>query len=479
MKTKRRLPVPQVAGIRSSVEIQHGRKGVARMFRRGLHGAKNWILEPEEDGAPRSVWGKLLRTAVILLPLWIALSATTDGSGRGGTSVPKAILTALLVAVVGLACLSARERRQGREEPWAELPSLGTESNEDEAVTLIGAPVEAPTLVTESPQVSKPPSGDESRSGGSIPGDSTQTTQSNASSSSRPLAGPSHQANPEGVIPLDSQGAPPVGTPFSEGVPQAIPEDVEAGHSDASATDVFLPSVPAPSPPSIISLHKATPEASYLQVRANEQEVPRPSPQATMDASKGQKEGVTDSKQDNVPEAPVHTEFQGAFRQDALPQLSPTGEPSGDPIQAAFQPDFAELGPYEVTEDPVSGDWWLTPPDAPQKEAAEEPAEEVQEQPALPPVEPQQAPVEEEAEDAPEMGGQPIYPPVVMRYFVSRVSDVTESEKEKARDEVMEWARQEFASQRRTQAEMARILGVGKATLSRWVNDDPWADPSD
>lgn len=198
-----------------------------------------------------------------------------------------------------------------------------------------------------------------------------------------------------------------------------------------------------------------------------------------MDASKGQKEGVTDSKQDNVPEAPVHTEFQGAFRQDALPQLSPTGEPSGDPIQAAFQPDFAEPGPYEVTEDPVSGDWWLTPPDAPQKEAAEEPAEEVQEQPALPPVEPQQAPVEEEAEDAPEMGGQPIYPPVVMRYFVSRVSDVTESEKEKARDEVMEWARQEFASQRRTQAEMARILGVGKATLSRWVNDDPWADPSD
>src|SRR4249920_3935230 len=114
-----RMKIPQAAGIRRSVEVQHGGRGLLLMFRRELHGAKNWTLEREEDGSHRSVWVKLFRVAVVLTPLWIVLSAVTGGPERGGhsASVGQSFFMALLVLVVGLAVFSARERRAGREEP--------------------------------------------------------------------------------------------------------------------------------------------------------------------------------------------------------------------------------------------------------------------------------------------------------------------------------------------------------------------------
>lgn len=482
METIKKARTHRTAGIRTSVEVQHGRQGVARMFRRGLHGAKNWVLEPEEDGTPRTVWAKLFRVAVVLLPLWIVLSLFTGGPDRGGnpTSAPKTVFMALVVAVIGLACLSARERRQGREEPWSDLPPLSTESNDSPSETLIDDSTEAPTLARENAQVREVSDETGHRSRWDDAGDNAQMTQSEPDAFRRPFHQPSHQATPETPLSHAGHGSRPVETRPERGVPQAIPEVVVVDHSSDLASAAPGLDVPHPFEHPQVSLHKATRESAYSQVGDDEGCVPAPTRQAIEDAAIEYETGVTEGEMKEAPEVPDHTEFRGAFHQEAIPQLSPPEVPAHGPFQEPFRTEFAEPGPYEVTEDPICHDWWLTPPDAPQEEASEEVLEVAPEELAAPPAEELVAPPEETPEAPERERQQSPYPEVVMRYFMTRVSaEVPDEDREEARIGVIEWAREEITSHRRTQAEVARILGVGKATVSRWVNDDPWADIPD
>lgn len=67
-----------------------------------------------------------------------------------------------------------------------------------------------------------------------------------------------------------------------------------------------------------------------------------------------------------------------------------------------------------------------------------------------------------------------VYPGEVVRYFASKVSLLTdEAESEMARKGVMAWAFAEVSEGRCSQSQVARLLGVGKATVSRWVNAEP------
>jgi hypothetical protein len=457
-----RVKIPEAAGIRRSVEVQHARKGFALMLRRGLHGAKNWALELEEDGSHRSVWAKLFRVLVVLTPLWIVLSAVTGGPQRGGhsASVAQSLFMALLVLVIGLAVFSARERKLGREEPWADLEvseSGDTESNE--AVDAPPEPVssEAPTDILENPQVEEV---------GSAPEPAFRPDENDESEQKTQILPP---FVPQAIENDDAT----LGVTGPEGASSPIREDFEQATSESAGdhaehTPRNAPWTPLSEAPKV-SLDKAIEEDPFEQVKGLFEEADDAVPQATgstpeMLITDGDRNDLLDT-----PTVPFRPSFRTAFRETEKPQV----EAQEGSIQGTIQPEFpclAERGPYPAKPDPIHDDWWVVAPDV---EPQEEPVTEAATASVDASYDPW-APLE--TSDLPEALEGPVtasasHPYEVQRYFASRISmDVEEGEREEARTGVMAWAIAEVSEGRRSQAEIVRLLGIGKATVSRWVN---------
>lgn len=460
-----RVKIPEAAGIRRSVEVQHARKGFGLMLRRGLHGAKNWALELEEDGSHRSVWAKLFRVLVVLTPLWIVLSAVTGGPQRGGhsASVGQSLFMALLVLVVGLAVFSARERKLGREEPWTDLE--GTESNDTESDEVLDAAssevsTEAPTRVLENPQVEEASSAAEPAFHPDENDESEQKTQI------LPPFVPQAIENDDASLVIT--GLDEVRGQVHEDFGQATSEGTVDHAEHAPRNTPWTPPAEVPK----VSFDKAIEEDSFQQVKELFEEDADVVPQAALEAPGT---ATTHSDRNDLvdnPTVPFRPTFRPAFHETEEPQV----EAQEEPIQGTIQPEFpcpAERGPYPSGPDPVHDDWWVVAPDVePEEEPVAEPVT-VHVDPSYDPWAPletsdlPEGPVESGAASTP-------YPDVVLRYFASRVSeDVGEAEVAAARAGVMAWAVAEVNEGRRSQAEVGRLLGIGKATMSRWVNAEP------
>jgi hypothetical protein len=447
------------------------------MLRRGLHGAKNWVLEPDEDGIPRGPWVKLMRAAVVLAPLWIVLSAVTGGPERGGRqiSVWQALLTAVLVALGGLAFLSARERRLGREEPWADLPDLGTRSDDSERETKVDPAPEAPTEVLENQQVSETSSETEVVTPGDIPDVSDQTSQISSDLATQvvtPLAETAHKEASESPFVQVGRGdhgdmktlvqvaTRPARDLGSEGANPQIPDALELDNPT-----VPLAAAKSGGNPVIPSFD----ERGNPQVRAGDQVAINTTP------SRPEWSSLTVTEGDNGAELAPHGEAvttvaTNPIQEELFPQVSLDKDVVTPPETSELQ---AEQGPYEVTEAPMAGDWFLTKPDV-------EPEEEPE---AAPEPEPDATsrPESHQVPEPPgeEKGSSGIDPAVLVYRALQGMPNVSEEEKEAARRNAIEWVRREVPANRQSQRSAGLMLGVSKTTIANWLGRDPWADAED
>lgn len=458
-----RVKMPQASGLRASVEVQHGRRGVALMLRRGLHGAKNWVLEREDDGSHRSVWTKLFRAMVVLTPLWIVLSVVTGGPERGGHSanVGQSLFMAVLVMFIGLALFSARERKLGREEPWAELKSDSddsTESDDGEEGAAEESDSESPTQVLENSQVEE---------AGSVEPEAFRPDE-NAENEQKT------QILPVAVPQAIETEAETVVITGLETVPQGIQEPVYEATPESSVDHGVPQGWNAPAEVSSPVLDKAVTEDLFTQVTGDIEKDWPTVPQAVSEDPSGL---VTESERNDLPDTPT-VPFRPVsripVRETEEPQVEAGDGAIRETVQAEFQCLYAADGPYPASPDPVHESWWVTAPDLEEDEEPQEAAEEAPEPAPDPDVENasydpwsgQQEAVEEHP-----VTPLPAYPQEVQRYFASRIStDVDDAEREAARIAVMAWAVAEVNEGRRSQSEVARMLGIGKATVSRWVN---------
>lgn len=481
MKTARRGLPPQVTEIGRSVEVRHGARGVGLMLRRGLHGAKNWVLEPEEDGTPRSAWEKSGRIVVVLLPVWIVLSTMTGGPKRGGHEfgIGQALFSALLVTLVGLGILSARERRLGREEPWADLPDLDTDRDDPASETKADLTSEAPTEVLENVQVSEVAIENEVVTPSDNPGESDQTSQFSSDSATEvvttPLANPSVSEGDESPfvqVKHTDQGTVEV----SEGVATALARQPEtevinrhiSGDDSLDSPTVVLTRAGTAGNPDTVSLEKAPKD----QVNGGVQ-VATGTPVRHPEWSSV---SVTDG--DIQPEAPrslalVTRVVSAGVQEPLFPQVNAA---SGAETRAATSHVEAQSGPYEVTDEPLADDWFLTAPDTVMEaDTSKEKSDD-------------ETTVEAEPErDMETVAGQDETPgtssgldPAVMLYrALQGMPGVSEEQKEEARLKAAEWARREIAANRESQRSAGQILGVSKTTIANWLRNDPWADVED
>ena len=469
MKAARKIPVPRLTGVRRSVEVQHGRRGVALMLRRGLHGAKNWALEPDPDGLPRPPWGKACRALVILAPLWIVLISVTSGPGQDGqqASVPQAIFFALLVALVGLAFFSARERRLGREEPWTDLPPLVTEREKDGPAESVAPSSEKATVVMEKAQVSDL---DLSRPGATeedIPDTLGHYSQIDPYALHESL----QQATSDDPPPLGALASETPTEVLREGMQQAITEGAKQHVSDRT----FDPERPPESTVPAEGLHGGTPEPLFSQLKAPVAEVQDDLAEAT---ETGQSANFLDGAESD--ETAIHEDVTIELRpplqvERSEPSNTKVGAPV-QPLQGELQVQYAIPGPYEPGEGPIADDWWAVKPDV-ADEAAVEAAEAMGlEAGSLLPEPATTEAAEEPAGAAGESHPQGV-PAVVTRWIAAQFGpDVSEAEKESARVAVLRWLHEEVAKGRITQSEAARMCKVHKSTVSRWLSPDPWAD---
>jgi hypothetical protein len=435
------------------------------MLRRGLHGAKNWVLEDDADGMPRSASAKAVRVFIVLIPVWLVVSAATGGPQRGGrdVGVGQAVLMALVVTLAGLAWLSARERKLGREEPWVALGEAETEITESdtgEMVDSAGSESEAPTNVFEKSQVKEV----EHDGGDAFRADKNDEEEQNAQILTQHVP----QATEEMINSLAVIGPRDPGEVVHE-----VPDRTISGDFDPEATQEHWNASQESSPNAPL---EATPEEESPQVTADIEGDAETVPQASANHPKIV---LTESDRNDLPDTPTvpfRTAFRAPFRETGTSQVEAVEEPSRGTVQTEFQCAYAERGPYPSGSDPVRDDWWLVAPDVEPEEAPEAEVELVAPE-ALPDpwADPEPGPAETVLEPA--VAPLQVYPEVVQRYFASRVSvDVAEEEREAARDAVMEWAVVEVDGGRKSQSEIARLLGVGKATVSRWVNAEPGDD---
>ena len=462
MKTKLRMP--QTAGLRRSVEFQHGKQGTARMLRRGLHGAKNWVLEDDADGMPRPASSKAVRVFIVLIPVWLVVSAATGGPQRGGRDVGmgQAVLMALVLTLVGLAWLSARERKLGREEPWAELKGAETEITESDTDAIegpVGPESEAPTDVFEKSQVEEVEPDEED----AFHADKNEEEEQSAQIATQPVP----QATEEMINSL--------AVIEQTGTVGVVQEGFDRTTSEGMDPETRKNRWNAPPESSVDSSEGATLEVQSSQVTTDIEEDIETVPQASANHPKVV---LTKSDQNDLPDTPTvpfRASFRAPFHGTEKPQVGTVKEPSRGTIQTEFQCAYAERGPYPSKPDPVRDDWWLVAPDieteeTPEAEADPAPPEDLPDPWADP------EPVTAEAAPGSAVALQ-TYPEVVQRYFASRVSvDVGEDERDSARDAVMEWAVAEVDEGRKSQSEVARLLGIGKATVSRWVNAEADAE---
>lgn len=478
-----RVKVPQVAGIRQSMEVQNGSKGLGRMFRRGLHGSKNWVLELDEDGEHRSVWAKGGRAFIVLIPVWVVLSAATGGPERGGhsTSVPQALLAAVLLTVVGLAVFSARERKLGREEPWVTEggePKGNTESEDGENKTLVDPAAEGSTQILENPQVGEADSAEEAERVEDDSEDSVETERFEQPDLQEPVQ---QAISPEAETRVMTAPEAPT---------TVLPQVVQQATSDIADQDKSGQSFDT-----IVSVandfrnetsQQTTPGPAYSLVKEPVPNMQKPVQQATSQWTKLDVSGATEGDRGLIPDeptTPLRTTVQTALHQNAdaseSVQVSLEKEPMQQLLQGELQVQFAQAGPYQAKEEPEHEDWWVVAPDIePAPEVEEVTLEPVQEDIASGPVNVfvGAAEAEQEASQVP-VGRHPM---VVLTYHASQApkSGFTPEEKEEARSAVIAWLHGEIQQGHLNRAEGARVLGVDASTVGRWLNDlndDPWA----
>jgi len=470
--------MPETAGIRRSVEVQQGTRGVGKMLRRGLHGSKNWVLEREDDGSHRSPWAKLFRTAVVLLPVWIVMSALTGGPERGGQSVGvgRSVVAALLVLLVGLAVFSARERRQGNEEPWLKLSEEDTESDDGEAETAVESSTEKPTEVLENAQVGEVGSEENGETGEDDSVNSAETAR---------IEQPVLQQEPQQAT---SQEAETVVIPGPEAPVGALPEVVQqaisygANRPEPDSSFETIASVAT-------TFHdegfpEATSEPAFSLVKDGVALVQPSTSQATSEWDNLDTSGVTESDASllgDEPTTPLRTPVRAELSEGSpateFPQVSLTKEAMQQPLQGTLQVQFATAGPYPAEVEPVHEGWWIVPPDIEPKKSVETP----EPKPVAAPsglMEDEGHVEEQQAAPLPQIGR---YPQVVLAHLASQApkSGFTAEEKDQIRSEVITWLREETTSGHLSRAEASRMLGVDASTVTRWLNeeqsDDPWA----
>lgn len=466
------------AGIGQSVEVQHGSRGVLLMLRRGLHGAKNWVLGPDGEGLPASPMLKLGRFAVVLLPVWIVASASTGGPERGGSEVGvgQSLLAAFLVTLVGLGFFSARERRQGREEPWRDLPDLSTVGDAGEAETLVDPAPEAPTQVVESSQVSATQPDDGPITPGDNPDVSDQSSRNDEAELPtvvQPLPREAEEAQVRGPF----EG---VHDPVHGGAERRANQDEVDSSVEASRPDNF-PSV-AP------ELRSGLQEPAFPLVSLVKEGVQTSSEVPPVDWSDVDTTGITESDAtllEDEPTTPLRPQEQRPVQDSPVHPTSPLvsleKEPMRQPLQGELQVLPATPGPFPVEDAPVAVDWFLTRPDAAEPEPDREQPQETAQEVISEPLEASDGVEEETAPEAPEEAASEApagLPPVVLMYLATQspTNVFTQEEREKAKGDVIAWARDEVGSGRLSQARVAQMVGVNKTTVGRWLNRDPWAD---
>lgn len=475
-----RMKVPQVAGIRQSMEVQHGSKGLGRMLRRGLHGSKNWILELDENGEHRSVWAKGGRLFIVLIPVWVVLSAVTGGPQRGGhsTSVLQALGTSILLTLAGLGVFSARERRLGREEPWvAEKCEVqeNTEGEYGEKETLVDSSTEDSTQILENPQVVELDSSDAVDGGGDDSEDSVKTAR---------FEQPDLQASVHQAIPAEAET---VVIPTQEASVAVLPQAVHQATPEAPYLDNSGQSFDAIA--SVANdfqseaVQQVTSEPAYSLVKEAVEPMRETGQQATSEWTKVDVSGVTESDHRPIEDEPttplraiVQTPLRDASDASGSVQVNLEKEPLRQPLQGELQVQFAQAGPYPAQEEPVHESWWVVAPDI----EPDEDSPEVAEEPALEKGQPEPIPLpagpagsDRELQQVPP--GR--HPMVVLTYHASQApkSGFTAEEKEEARAAVIQWLHEEVQQGHLNRAEGARVLGVDASTVGRWLNDDPWA----
>ncbi|AXH66268.1 hypothetical protein SEA_SATIS_107 [Streptomyces phage Satis] len=467
-----RMRAPQLTGVRRSVEVQHGRKGVGRMLRRGLHGSKNWVLETDDMGEHRSVWSKLFRAVVVLAPVWIVVSAFTGGPERGGKSVSvfQTLFMTVLVTVVGLAVFSARERRLGREEPWLDFTSDDTDGDDGESATKVDPTPEAPTQVLENSQVGDVEPEENSDESDRNSGDSADSAQ-NETQVLQPMV---HQATfPEAENPV---------IPGSEAPTQVVPEvmhqAITEGANQEEPDRAFEAIASVANDFHEEGMQEASPESRLSLVK---DDIPAMQPvvqKATPDWADVDTSGTTESEEgliEDEPTTPLRAVVQDPVQEapSATPsvQVSDPQEPVQHDVQGVLQVHFAQPGPYPQNDDPVHEQWWVVAPDIEPEEAAEEPEEAPAEVPSVPV--PEIHVEQQQAAPLPQIGR---HPQAVLTYLASQApkSGFTPEEKERARLDVLSWLREVTESKELSRAEAARRIGVDASTVSRWLSDDPW-----
>lgn len=466
MKTLRRIAAPQVAGMRQSVEVQHAKKGVGRMLRRGLHGAKNWVLETDPDGTHRSVGTKLFRAAVVLLPVWIVLSATTGGPARGGhqTSFMQAMFSAIVVMLIGLGIFSARERRAGREEPWNEQ-AFTTEREDFAPETLVDLSSEVPTEALASSQVSESGFSGEAVTPSYNTGISDQSSHMGSEAVTQVVPHPSFEG---ASTPSFSQVS-----LEKEGGKEALAE-VATSPSPGDALDGDNPTVsllPGKSGGHPVS---STPEsASNVQVTGGD----RVETEAPEDAVPVEFQGgLTASRGAAEPPVsvwPVNSTASSPVQDGLFPQAASPGEVVTAVVSGASTALMAEPGPYPVTKEPVSSDWWLTKPDVEQPQPDPEPEPMTQEA-GVDTFDPFATPAKEAAPQPLDMLG---HDPAVLLFLAMRsMPEASEADQAAARGQAIEWVRREIGANRQSQRTAGRILGVSKTTIGNWLGQGLEAD---
>ena len=484
VKVATRVKVPQMAGIRQSVEVQHGWRALGKMLRRGLHGSKNWVLELDKDGEHQSVWVKAGKVFVVLIPLWLVLSAVTGGPQRGGHSVSvfQSFVAAVVITFVGLAVFSARERKLGREEPWADLPVIDTESDDDESPTLVDSSSEEETRVMENAQVAGSDSDDAADGSMNIPDDSAESSEIETAILHPEL----HQATPPEAETAVIPGPEAPMQVLQHEVHQAI----SAGTDGGKAVDAFDAITAVVSEFRREDVQQATEEERVSLVKPDVPTVRRVNEQATPEWTKVDVSGSTESDEgllDDEPTTPLRHPVQQPLQETPTAresvQVSPRIESVQQPLQGVLQVQFATSGPYPAADEPVHDDWWVTAPDIESQEQEEEPVEESAEGPEPEtPAEPEEGPVTAlELPPAPS-AEEPVElplgrPQVVLTYLASQApkSGFTTEEKDQARTAVIAWIRREVNEGRMSRADASRMLGVDPSTITRWVSDDPWA----
>lgn len=473
MKTdvlKRAVKAP--AGKRS-LEVRHARRGFGIAMRRGLHGAKNWVFEPDEDGLPRTAGIKALRVFVVLVPVWLVASAATGGPERGGqeASVPKTVFIALLLTLAGLGWFSARERRLGREEPWLDLPDLDPESDDSEEKTKVDPSPEAPTEVIESPQVSEVDSAEAPVTPGDISDESDQKPQDSSevvteAVTETPSAPPSGGVGDRPFDQVTGAVESEVTTPLKV-VTEAVTLDLEI------MTEQDVPDALEEDTPTVI-LAGGHPTLTTVPVSLDKVVTSQVSGGDRLDVGSSRElpyRGNVGTTESDISPGSVTLErvvtglVTNTLQEGLFPQVG-DGDQVVTPVVTQFVP--ATPGPYPTEGDPVSDDWWFVKPDVVTGDDPEDqdegPAEELE------------GGEEEQEEPVVALSELQSHHPAVLLYLAVRgMPDATEKDKEAAREGAVEWVRTEIAEGRQSQRSAASLLGVSKTTIANWTGRDPFS----